>query len=343
MGNRFTRFAVVLALVIPLALASDKGTLTTMTQNMDAGTDLNILFYYAAQGKLDLGVAGTYQQVLASNVPARASILAGEIAARQPDIVSLQEVTSWQVISAAPQPDQPSFDQLALLMDELKARRQNYTVVIQNELTDVTLPMTVTTALRLLDRDVVIARDGLTTSNTQKGLYQTLLSFTLAPGLEITAERGWITTDVTVGEQTVRFAATHLESTFPALPQLTAFQVAQGMELCALLTTSPYPVIIAGDFNSNAEPTPFEQTPTVGYILSQGYTDVWDNQHPGAPGFTWPLYLEDPIAPSPSGPYERIDLIFAKGLSKPVWVKPVTSDPPFASDHRGVAAKFSLE
>lgn len=340
MAHRVSRILLAVLLAAP-AVAAEKATLTVMTQNMDAGTDLKILFYYVAQGKPELGVWATYQEVLASRLPERAALLAGEIAAKQPDIVSLQEATLWQVLPESPA--QPSFDQLKLLLDALKARGRPYTVVAQNDLTDVTLPMDSTTYVRFLDRDVVIAREGVAAANAQKGLYSTLLDFPLTPDFSVLAKRGWITADVTVSGKTVRVAATHLESTYEQFPEISLLQAAQGGELCALLAGSPYPVIIAGDFNSNAEPTPYEQTPTVGLIEGNGYTDVWEAQHPGAAGFTWPLFLEDPIAPNPSGPYERIDLIFARGLGKPVWVKPIGTEPPFASDHAGAAAKFLLE
>ena len=47
------------------------------------------------------------------------------------------------------------------------------------------------------------------------------------------------------------------------------------------------PLVLAGDFNSNAEPGP-EQTATVGTIMGAGFTDVWRQFNSPGTGFTWP-------------------------------------------------------
>ena len=56
--------------------------------------------------------------------------------------------------------------------------------------------------------------------------------------------------------------------------------------------------------------------------------------------FTWPLYFED-VASGPAVPYERIDLIFTRGV-RALKVDETGTDAPFASDHAGVVASFHV-
>ncbi len=106
---------------------------------------------------------------------------------------------------------------------------------------------------------------------------------------------------------------------------------------------STLPVILAGDFNSDASGLGIgpDQTPTASMIVGAGYADVWQSLRPGEPGLTWPLYLEDVFA-GPSSPFERIDLIFARGLDF-LNVDIVGTNTPFPSDHAGVVATLRIE
>src|SRR5215471_1279813 len=73
---------------------SDKRELKVMTRNMDAGTDLNFFF---VEGPLT-AAADTFTEVLRSDIPGRAALLANEIAAEQPDLIGLQEVSLYQTV-----------------------------------------------------------------------------------------------------------------------------------------------------------------------------------------------------------------------------------------------------
>ena len=80
---------------------------------------------------------------------------------------------------------------------------------------------------------------------------------------------------------------------------------------------SNLPVILAGDLNSDASGLGVgpDQTPTAAMIVDAGYADAWETLHPGEPGFTWPLYLEDILVVYPVGLFlERIDLVFSRNL-----------------------------
>lgn len=315
-------------------------TVTVMTQNMDAGTDLKLALAYLNTSTPTVGIDLTYQEILQSNLPGRAAILAQEIAATEPQLVSLQEVTLW---STGPDPvhQSPLFDQLQLLLGALAAHGQNYSVAAVNPLTQIALPMSNGVWLGFLDRDAVLVRNdaGLELSNVRKGTYSNHLTIPSPLG-PIEVPRGWIAADVTSSGTTLTFVDTHLESTYPGQPQVNLLQAAQAQELANLFSGTAQ-VVIAGDFNSNATPTPPEQTQSVEIMLAYGFIDSWPVVRHGNPGFTWPLYVEDPFALHPQGPFERIDFIFESGFGIRS-VDRIGLKDPHASDHAGVVAVLTF-
>lgn len=311
-------------------------TATVLTQNMDAGTDLKFALAYLNTSTPTVGIDLTYQEILQSNIPGRAAILAQEIATAQPQLVSLQEVTIWSTGPDATH-QSPMFDQLQLLLGALSALGQNYSVVTVNPLTQIALPMSNGVWLGFLDRDAVLVRSdaGLDIVNVRKGTYANHLTIPSPLG-NIEIPRGWIAADVTSGGDTLTFVDTHLESTYPGQPQINLLQAAQAQELADLFSGTAH-VVIAADFNSNATHTPPEQTQSVEVMLTSGFTDSWPAVRHGNPGFTWPLYVEDPFAPHPQGPFERIDFIFEIGFGVQS-VDRIGLKAPHASDHAGVIA-----
>jgi endonuclease/exonuclease/phosphatase family protein len=324
--------------IIPAAYADD-GAVTVMTQNMDAGTDLKLALAFINTSTPTVGIDLTYQEILQSNIPERAAILAHEIATLKPQLVSLQEVTLW---TTGPDPFHQStlFDQLQLLQGALAALGQNYSVVAVNPLTQVAFPMSSGVWLGFLDRDAVLVRngDGLDLSNVRQGTFTNHLTIPTPLG-SIEVPRGWIAADVTSGSNSFTFVDTHLESTYPGQPEVNLLQAAQAQELASLFSGGR--VVIAGDFNSNATHTPPERTQSVKIMLSSGFTDSWSALRHGNPGFTWPLYIEDPFAPHPQGPFERIDFIFESGLDIQS-VDRIGLKDSHPSDHAGVVAALTF-
>jgi endonuclease/exonuclease/phosphatase (EEP) superfamily protein YafD len=159
---------------------------------------------------------------------------------------------------------------------------------------------------------------------------------------------------VHLGNQRFRLVMTHLSSPVPGDPAATAIQVAQAHQLLDGLRNSAVPVILAGDFNSDAilgtaGPGP-DNTPTAALIQSAGFLDSWAAAGSGT-GPTWPFFLEDQYPPTffiPSTPYERIDLIFSQGLQvvsaeQVVAAGPIANQwPSFGSDHAGILATFQF-
>lgn len=353
------RFAVLMLLSLAVAgwaAAADRHgspTVTIMTQNLDDGTDQTYIIA-GLMGAISLpdGVDLTFAELQASNFPTRARLLAAQIAERKPELVALQEAALWRF---GPTPETATtvlVDQLALLLSALGEAGVSYDVVAVNRLTDLAVPgAQIDGALRFTDRNAILVRSDLRPpdfhlSNVHSRTFGAALPFA---GLTVTA--GWISADVHMGKRQFRFVTTHLESPIQGVPEATDVQVAQAEELIHELRNLTVPVVICGDFNSDANHGGFvDDTPTVGVIEAAGYAETWPATHDGSDlGLTWPLYLEDQFPPdpffAPYSPVERIDLFFSKGLEavgsdKVVVPAPGGSMPSFVSDHAGVIAVF---
>jgi endonuclease/exonuclease/phosphatase family metal-dependent hydrolase len=350
------KLAVILCLmpaVIAWGNAANPAAMTIMTQNMDACTDLN--FAIAELLKLlppTVGVEFTYEEVLACQVNTRADLLAAQVAQRKPDLLALQEATIWRVGSSVETATTVLADQLDLLLASLATKGVLYNLVAVSTLTDVALPKASGGALRFTDRDVLLIRADLRPptfhlsdvhSNTFDAVYG-------IGGLQVPA--GWISAMIHTGNRHFRFVTTHLQSPVSFDPTAAQVQAAQAGQLLHELRNSTVPVVLAGDFNSDAiqgtaGPGP-DNTDTTATIVAAGYADTWTLAGSG-PGPTWPWSLEDQFPPpffAHALPKERIDLIFSQGLGV-VGVEHVLAPGPaanawpyFASDHAGVIAVF---
>jgi hypothetical protein len=328
---------------------------TIMTQNMDDGTDLTfIIGWFAGQfpGSLGDAVDLTFAELQMSNFEGRAKVMAARIAAKKPDILALQEAVLWR-FGTDPEPTTPLFDQIGLLVSALQNAGAPYDLLIVNSLNDLALPGTqIQGFLRYTDRNAVLVRSDLRRpkfylDNLQSHVFDT--SFPFAPGLDVIA--GYISGEVHVGAKSFRFATTHLETPIAGIPEATLVQMGQAQELILAMQGGTTPVVICGDFNSDANHGGFvDDTPTVGLMEAAGYTEGWPATHGrGDLGLTWPFYLEDQYPPpffAESKPFERIDLFFFMGeirmINSERVIAPVQGHtmPPYASDHAGVIATF---
>ncbi len=330
----------------PTATAQNEAGVTIMTQNMDAGTDLGFALALGAPTGVDLTLA----EIQASHIPERADLLAAKIAAEQPHLVALQEVTLWRIGPTPETATQILYDQLELLLSALASRGVAYEVVAVNRLTDLALPGS-DGALRYTDRDALLVRSDLrppafNISDTHTHIYNAALDF---QGLLVV--QGWISADVHINNSHFRLVVTHLESPVPGVPEAIEVQVAQANELIQSLRNLTIPVVVCGDFNSDANfGNGPDATPSVALIEAAGYADTWSIANPGDPGVTWPLFLEDQAPPrffARSRPFERIDLFFSKGMDvisakRILAPAPPGTMPPYGSDHAGVIATFQL-
>ena len=318
--------------------------LTVATYNLYLGADLTPLFSASSTQELVQRAGQIYANVVRTDFPSRAEAIAKLLAADPPDIAGLQEVSLWET-GPIGGPLSPSYDFLRLLLAALARHGLAYRPVAVNvNFASAPTPISATTAARLTDRDVIIARAGppaarLKVSNPESHNFAaTLVIPSAIPGLTFTVPRGWSAVDVKVRGKTVRFANTHLEAFS------TPVRNEQAKELAAALAGSRHPVVLVGDLNSR----PDDAAGAYGTFSTAGYADAWVAVHGPEGGFTaGQTELLDNV---PSKLDHRIDYV----LYQPPRVEAVAAEvigedlddrtPAglWPSDHAGVTATLHL-
>lgn len=319
-----------------------------MTRNMDEATDFGSIFAATTGLEFATQVAAAYDEVQQSNIPARAAAIAREIEAAQPQLVGLQEVSTWRTGPFGGPATVVTYDALQSLLDELNRRGRHYTPIAVLAEFDAEAPSALGIDIRFTDYDVVLARadlktSGLKLSNIRAQHFVTNLTFNSPVLGALTIPRGWIAVDGKIRGKGFRFVTAHLESFSPLV------QIAQADELTQGPCATELPVILAGDFNSDAASSDLVQNAAYFHLLAANFTDAWPSTHPGETGFTWPLHGEDPYT-SPTTPTQRIDLVLYRGqlgLDGAELVghttAALTPTGLWPSDHAGVVAFFNLK
>ena len=257
---------VAVGLVPATASADDDGFLPkVMTRNLYLGADLTPAL--AALGcspapfcTLDANQT-IWNQVVATNFPARAKLLAKEIDKDDPYVVGLQEVALWR---SGPV-NGVEYDFLTTLLSELSARGAKYRAAVVQEEADIESPSgsvslgyADATDRRLTMRDVILVRRDLprflvSFTNPQSANYDISRVISIPTGStygDIVFKRGWASIDVKLlGKPVLRFVDTHLESAASGYRQLQAAELVGAFGSGPLLTAMP--AIIAGDLNSD--------------------------------------------------------------------------------------------
>lgn len=323
------RSAVAAAVALALAIASPAvgapsgpenttpaAVVAVQTYNLDAGADLTPLY-----GALDPLVAASmvWAEAKLSDIPGRAQAVAEVIAEEAPDLVGLQEVSTWRSAPAeftgstfeAVGEFTTEYEVLDLLLDELASLGTPYEMVAATtNFSNATFPLPAVTGsgLRMVtftDRDVILARSSslapgpISVLGTGSGTYEATLLVRIA-GDPVVVPRGWAAADVAVAGATFRFVTTHLEA-HGSTDLKDDIRNPQAQELAAVLGASPYPVVLVGDLN--ARPTMCrdarwgapewvadQDVAAYGYMEAAGLTEVWPMVHPddpcGAAGWT---------------------------------------------------------
>ncbi|MFZ5573142.1 MAG: endonuclease/exonuclease/phosphatase family protein [Thermodesulfobacteriota bacterium] len=382
-------FALFLGLLIaaaPMASANPlvSGQVRVMTRNIYLGADIFKVLEAAqnpdpALGGLDvpIAVAGLFQTVQYTNFPERAEALANEVLFTQPHLIGLQEVSTWYMQSpgdAAFGGTTPAetlvYNYLDILLNALAARGLHYKVAAVNANADVELPMLTGfdpgtgypafNDLRLLDRDVILVRSDLATSNPRSANYAYNVGETIG-GVYLEFTRGWSAVDVRICRKNYRFVNTHLEVASAADSFFRVVQAAQMQELMGTLdylqSLDPKTIILVGDFNSSPADVPGQGChpvygcqnyvpPYMQAVLGSGYQDAWNRIFWPRDGFTsgFGETIDNPDDVLTS----RIDLVLLRPVGSEVnWVVGATlGDKPWnmtpgglwPSDHAGVAA-----
>src|SRR4029450_10019582 len=176
--------------------------LTVATYNLYLGADLTPLFSAASPQELMQRAGQIYANVVRTDFPARAEAIAKLLAANPPDVAGLQEVSLWET-GPIGGPLSPSYDFLELLLAALGGHGLAYRPVAVNvNFASDPTPISATTAARLTDRDVIIARPDLPSSRLKvsnpesPNFTATLVIPSAIPGLSFRVPRGWSAVDV---------------------------------------------------------------------------------------------------------------------------------------------------
>jgi len=372
------------------------GQANVMTQNIYVGADLFKILEAQTPAEVPGKVTEIFQDILATDFPDRAEALADLIETQQPHLVGLQEVSDLLTQcpgDAAIGGSQPATDEFAdyldILLAALDARGLEYEVAAEVINADVELPALAYAGgppqpvlpgctpdisipffdVRLIDRDVILARSDVDYSGALAMNYSTNLTVPTAGGaFEFT--RGWTAVQAAVNGRSFVFFNTHLEVS--GNPFARAVQAAQATEMATILGGIDETIVAVGDFNSSAEdgafvqcavpnPTPdnplFFDCPTPYEILRlSGYVDSWDAR--GGPWDAGDTCCQSDLLDNEFSELdERIDLIWVRppsdhyggpivrGVRAEVLGDDASDKSPtglWPSDHAGVGAQLTI-
>jgi len=388
-------YGCTLLVTVP-ATAADE--IKVLTQNQYLGADLAPLFAATNNDEFNAALVGVLQQVAANRFPERALRQAKEIADRKPDIVALQEAWNFACIDFLDPPipgfgcSDPSIagafvDHLQVTLDALQALGVTYHAAATVKNFDLALlappgfpgfPIVVNGVpafLLALDRDVILARDGIETAAVDFTGFDPLVCVlpsedgcnyvTAAPASTplgpVPVLRGFVGVDTTVNGVDYRVVNTHLENRdlVPGDPTARYFQSAQAFELLqTLVVTTPLErrLVVLGDMNSAPEDQPVpvggdQIVPPYMMFAAAGFTDAWTRRPGKVSGVT--CCQAENLGNHKSALYERIDLIWSREAptkvkqARVVGVNVSDKTPPagrgiWPSDHGGVVAELQF-
>jgi endonuclease/exonuclease/phosphatase family metal-dependent hydrolase len=320
--------------------------LTLMTWNIYQGADLSPIFTATTPNEFVTAVGAAYNRVQATNFVERADSIADEIQESQPDLIGLQEVILLRTQIPSDGPSTPatniSFDYLQILIDSLAEHGLIYEPIVVQTGTDIEVPGLTSTGLvdiRLTDRDVILVRadKDFTLSNIHGAQFAAKLPLTTLFG-PISIPHSWVSVDVTFDKgDKARIVSTHLEPLSPIIQGLQADELLNGP------ANTDLPVVLIGDFNSNADGT---GTQTYTKLKDADFIDAWTIKGKGT-GFT--CCQADDLLNQDSSLTDRIDLVMFRGNfdAKDIEItgnsqNDRTISGLWPSDHAGVVANLKL-
>jgi endonuclease/exonuclease/phosphatase family metal-dependent hydrolase len=327
-----------------------------MTRNLYLGADIFHVFDAAINNPDDptaipLAVAQVYNTMLFTNFWARAEAIADEIEWENPDVIGLQEVSTYFIqtpgdfLAGNPvQAEDVVIDFYTVLNEALKARGLHYRAFTVTN-ADVELPMADPAAgppfylsdVRLVDHDVILVRRGIPAWEVLADNYDNNLEVELGGG-SVEFTRGFVIVDTIIKGRIFRFVNTHLEVRDGVGSVFRLFQSWQMEELLETIDKlsedghswkhifKPKAVMMLGDFNSSSEdeegeswyiddngfPILLPYTPPYMQAIDAGYLDAWLEQKFYDDGYTSGF---DETISNPFDTLEtRIDLIFLDPL-----------------------------
>lgn len=306
------------------AAADPPGTVDVLTQNLFLGAALTPVLDVETEAEFEETAESIYREVLESRFDRRAESLADEIAGVEPDVIGLQEVARF----AEQGEEATTRDYLRILVERLEGEGLSYDERAAVETFDAEFPVeggSGVDRVRFSNRDVILAREGVETSEADAGTYY-------AGGREFGIGRGYCS--VTVAG-TVTFVNTHLSP-----PRIPALQYVQAAELSARFRDPP--AVLVGDFNSGPDTTDARAYE----VLTGRYTDAYAVANPDEAGET--CCQRPALTDEESTLDRRIDHVFTRGDVETLGAGRIGTDRAarveglWPSDHAGVTAELKL-
>ena len=326
-----------------------EASVRVMSQNLYLGGDLFTLLDPSCNGVAILGcVAQLYATIEASDPEARMAAIAAEIASVEPDLVGLQEVSTYYTQTpadnlpngAATPATNKTYDFLELLLDALEDEGLTYTVASRSDNSDVEFPATADGStffdVRYQDADVILAKQGVSTSDAEEVVYNSLLTIDVG-GTPQTFTRSYQSVMATVDGLDFRFVNTHLE----VGGQASIIQQGQGSQLVSAISATGGPLVLVGDLNSDAAGT----GTTTYALVTDTSTGLVDAAGSGAGDAT--CCQDADLRNDASDLSTRIDLILVRngtvtGFDTILDADADMVDGLWPSDHAGVWADLTL-
>lgn len=307
-----------------------------ITQNLYLGADLSPILSASTPEHLMAALERGLVQLEESDPRGRVAAVARLVAGADPDLVLLQEASTWW------RRETLLVDYPALLLELLGGR---YELAARRAGPRSTVP-TADGGRTLEVGDAILVRRGMQVVASHGDFTAVLKVETPLLG-PISLARGWAAVDAEVGGRSVRVIGTHLERAEPGLPAAYAVQEAQAAELIAGPGAAAA-VILAGDFNSDARGVGSTATRSYDVLLAAGFQDAWEALHRGDPGFTW--RKGDEIVRKDAELGERIDLVLLRGPLRALAVERLggklgdrTESGRWPSDHLALLATVALD
>jgi hypothetical protein len=280
--------------------------LRLMSRNIYLGANIDHVLFDPIDGP---GLA--WNELVYTNYPARAPVLAAEIASRQPHLVGVQEVATYYLLD--PQTFQPvmAIEFLDILRAYLAGMGSPYHVAAVAVNFQTYLPMG-GYIVAYIDSDVILAHPTVQVhaSGFKHFDHQVNLS-EYVPGLGPNL-RSYQWADVTAEGQRFLFVNTHLE-----VQGWDTVQVKQTAELLGFVGQHDGPVFMVGDFNSAANRNAPDRAKTATYsmIMAAGFHDLW-LPHDGVMNNSGPSCCQaSDLTNEDSQLVERIDFLFARDVA----------------------------
>jgi len=327
----------------PAGAADGPATVTVTSRNLSLGVRLARLFDVQSTDELHRTAGNLLENVREHPYGARLDTIAAEIAAADPAVVAVQEATR---VRERPADADEEWTTVVDIRDGLESSLADAELAYERAAsvvtTDIELPAETddgSREVRFTDRNALLVRSDVEWRDPQTGTYDEQFGL---PTSDLGFERGFCTAEVTVDDQPLTVASTHLESVSASVRR------GQARELVERLPEDGR-VVLTGDFNSG----PGGDTDAYD-LLRESLTDSWATVRPDDDGFT--CCQGQQLTNDESLLHERVDAVFVRGGLRPTAVERVGHRPEdrvtatrdgetvtvWPSDHAGVVATFEL-